>query len=209
VNCWCKERTPVLAGPSFFFPSSSCAAVYGCPAHNLPTVVRKSCIGAGFCRDSFQPLPVFKGSGADVWTRMGTAARAGCTRIRRQSSWPSITGIIQSVMTGSGTRCLMHSSACAPVRGATHVIAFTGQNQMPRRKKIGLIVDEQNGIHVRIYLDLFFRDLFRHSTQDLFQSLDERTMTGAVGSGAGPDGAGAVGRFTRACRFAALPGNFF
>jgi hypothetical protein len=32
----------------------------------------------------------------------------------------------------------------------------------------------------------------------LFQSLGERAMTGAVGSGAGPDGAGAVGRFTRA-----------
>jgi hypothetical protein len=46
----------------------------------------------------------------------------------------------------------------------------------------------------------------RPSEEILFQSLDERAITGAVGSGAGPDGAGAVGRFTRACWFAALPG---
>jgi hypothetical protein len=206
VNCWCKERTPVLACPSFFFPSSSCAAVYGCPAHNPPTVVRKSCIGAGFCRHSFQPLPVFKGSGADVWTRMGTAARAGCTR-NPATEFMAVHHRHHPVGDDEIRPTLPDAFQCLrTVRGATHVIAFAGQNQMPRRKKIGLIVDEQNGIHVRIYLDLFFRDLFRHSTQELFQSLDERTMTGAVGSGAGLDGAGAVGRFTRACWFAALPG---
>lgn len=43
--------------------------------HNLPTVVRKSCIGAGFCRPAFQTLTPFNESGADVWMRIGITQR--------------------------------------------------------------------------------------------------------------------------------------
>jgi hypothetical protein len=99
-------------------------------------------MGTGFCRLAFQALPSFTGSEAEVWTRIGTRARSGCALIRRHSSAPPIRGIIQSVMTRSGT--LLYTFKCLrPVTCATHVISLATQYQMPHHEKVGLVVDQQ------------------------------------------------------------------